>query len=79
MNRVTPGGIGPEYAPLSKAEESFYIRTKIVNAIQQQSLLELRRALGYALASGIDPENLELEVIVCAHGQRWTLCDPWAL
>jgi len=56
------GGIGPEYAPLSKAEESFYIRTKIVNAIQQQSLLELRRALSYALASGIDPEHLEVEV-----------------
>jgi len=55
------GGIGPAYAPFTRQEELFYVRNKIVYAIHEQSLVELRRALTYALAFGLDPKSLEIE------------------
>jgi len=55
------GGLGPDYKPFSKQEELFYIRNKIVNAIHQQNLVDLRRAISYALAFGLDPKTIEIE------------------
>lgn len=57
-------GLGPQYTPFSREEELFYIRNKILCAINEQSLVELRRALAYALANGLDPESIEIE---CAY------------
>jgi hypothetical protein len=55
------GGIGPSYSPFSRQEELFFIRNKIVSAIFEQSLVELRRALAYAMAFGVQPESIEIE------------------
>jgi len=55
------GGLGPTYNPFTMEEELFYIRNKIVTAIHQQSLVELRRALNYGLANGLSPKSLEIE------------------
>jgi len=52
---------GPGYSPFSRHEEHFFIRNQIVNAIQQESLVELRRALTYAMAFGIDPRTVDIE------------------
>merc|ERR1719409_1880431 len=54
-------GMGPGYSPFSKQEELFFIRNQIVNAIHQESLGEIRRALTYAMAFGIDPKTIEIE------------------
>jgi len=54
-------GVGPGYSPFSNQEEHFFIRNQIVNAIQQESLPEIRRALTYAMAFGIDPKSVEIE------------------
>lgn len=52
---------GAGYSPFSKQEEHFFIRNQLVNAIQQESLVEIRRALTYAMAFGVDPKNIEIE------------------
>jgi len=55
------GGIGPSYSALTATEEMFYIRNKIVAAIFEKSLAELRRSLVYAMAFGVDPQSIEIE------------------
>jgi len=59
--RAAQGGVGIDYNPFTREEEIFYIRNKLVYAVHQQSLLELRRALSYALAFGLDPKSVEIE------------------
>jgi len=58
------GGIGIAYSAFSREEEHFYIRNKILSAIGEQSVVELRRALAYALANGLECESIEIE---CAY------------
>jgi hypothetical protein len=55
------GGDSPEHAPFSDEEEHFFIRSQLVNAIEQESLAELRRVLTYGMAFGIDPRSVEIE------------------
>jgi len=56
---------GPGSSPFSNEEEHFFIRNQLVNAINLESLSEVRRALTYALAFGIDPKTVEMEVAYC--------------
>jgi hypothetical protein len=56
------GGFGPGYSPFSSQEELFFIRNQISDAVRQESLLELRRALTHALSYGIDPQDIEIEL-----------------
>jgi hypothetical protein len=61
-NPGVKGGFGPDYTPFSKQEEQFFIRNKMNNAVHQESLIDLRRAISHALTFGIDAATIELEV-----------------
>lgn len=54
-------GYGPGFSPFSTHEEQFFIRKQISNAVTQESLLELRRALAHAMTCGVDPVSIEIE------------------
>jgi hypothetical protein len=55
------GAFGPGYSPFSKAEEIFFVRNQINNAVQQKSLVEIRRALNHAVTLGINAASFEIE------------------
>jgi hypothetical protein len=56
------GGMSPNFKPFTKEEEHFFLRNQINNAVLQEDLHEMRRGIQQAMALGISPRKLEIEI-----------------